>query len=223
MSDPPTNRALQDKVLIVDDRIAICGSANINDRSQLGYHDSELAIVMEDEDMIDSVMDGKEYKAGRHAATLRRMLWREHMGLLHPQAINASDDPNAQPPNVCPNDPHDSGEDEKQYKFVEDPLSDEVWKQWTESATTNTQVFRHLFHADPDNEIKNFDDYANFLPRKNMKQGHLYDPYIPVEDVKRHLDRIKGHLVWMPLDFLKDAEMAERGLQVNQYTESVYT
>jgi hypothetical protein len=29
--------------------------------------------------------------------------------------------------------------------------------------------------------------------------------------------------VWMPLDFLRDAEMAEKGLQVNSWTESVYT
>ena len=36
------------KLMIVDDRIAICGSSNLNDRSQLGSHDSELAIVMED-------------------------------------------------------------------------------------------------------------------------------------------------------------------------------
>jgi len=27
----------------------------------------------------------------------------------------------------------------------------------------------------------------------------------------------------MPLDFLKDAEMAEKGLQINSWTESVYT
>jgi phospholipase D1/2 len=29
--------------------------------------------------------------------------------------------------------------------------------------------------------------------------------------------------VWMPLEFLKDAEMAEKGLQINQFTESVFT
>jgi len=46
---------------------------------------------------------------------------------------------------------------------------------------------------------------------------------MPAEDAKKKLDQIKGHLVWMPLDFLKDAEMAEKGLQVNSWTESVYT
>lgn len=42
-------------------------------------------------------------------------------------------------------------------------------------------------------------------------------------EIRKKLDKVKGHLVWMPLDFLKDANMAEVGLQVNQFTESVYT
>lgn len=228
-SDPDSERAHfiqeelypHDKVLIADDRIAICGSSNINDRSQLGYHDSELSIVMEDTDMIDSTMDGKPWKAGRHAASLRRTLWREHMGLLPPQPLEAEDDPNAQPPDV-PNDVGDSGEFGKYYNFVADPLSDEVWDMWTSRATTNTEVFRSLFHADPDDNIKTFEDYDCFVP-KSQKQGHLHDPFQPVQRIKQELDRIKGHLVWMPLDFLKDAQMAERGIAFNSYTESIYT
>ena len=46
---------------------------------------------------------------------------------------------------------------------------------------------------------------------------------MPPEDARAKLAEIKGHLVWMPLEFLKNAEMAERGLQVNSLTESVYT
>lgn len=30
------------KVMIIDDQTVICGSANCNDRSMLGYHDSEI-------------------------------------------------------------------------------------------------------------------------------------------------------------------------------------
>ena len=46
---------------------------------------------------------------------------------------------------------------------------------------------------------------------------------MPGEEVRKKLEQIKGHLVWMPLLFLHDAEMAERGMQVNSVTESVYT
>ncbi|KAL8855467.1 MAG: hypothetical protein Q9198_010843, partial [Flavoplaca austrocitrina] len=42
------------KVLIADDRVVICGSANLNDRSQNGDHDSEIAIIVEDPTPIDS-------------------------------------------------------------------------------------------------------------------------------------------------------------------------
>lgn len=33
--------------MIVDDRLMICGSANINDRSLIGKRDSEIAVVIE--------------------------------------------------------------------------------------------------------------------------------------------------------------------------------
>ncbi|KAK6827369.1 Phospholipase D1 [Apiospora arundinis] len=209
------------KLLIVDDRIAICGSSNLNDRSQEGHHDSELSIVMEDTDLIPSVMDGQQTKVGRHAATLRRYLWREHLGLLPPQELDAKDDVNAMPPgDQFPQNYHDQ---EETYKFVEDPLSDELWDMWTGNATKNTEIFRHLFHADPDDHVKTFKDYDTFLPPKGVKAGHIFDRFLPPDDVRSKLDQIKGHLVWMPLDFLRDDNMAETGLQVNQITESVYT
>ncbi|RFU30953.1 hypothetical protein B7463_g5385, partial [Scytalidium lignicola] len=69
------------KVIIVDDRIALIGSANINERSMLGSRDSECAAVVRDTDMIWSVMDGEPYLVGRFAYTLRMRLMREHLGL----------------------------------------------------------------------------------------------------------------------------------------------
>ncbi|KAF2842579.1 phospholipase D [Patellaria atrata CBS 101060] len=230
------------KILIVDDKTVICGSSNINDRSQLGFHDSELSIVMTDTKFIDSTMNGEPYQAGFHAATLRRYLWREHLGLLPAQDLTPGDETNAFPPGDSPNTVYEGEE----YEFVADPLSDRLWKTWTEQATVNTEVFRDLFHADPDNCIKTFDDYHTFLPNdisvaelskarekgksdppkdnpEPHKQGHIYDMKRDVKEIKQQLDRIRGHLVWMPLDFLCEAEMAEKGLQVNVYTESIYT
>ncbi|KAF8500767.1 phospholipase D [Russula emetica] len=69
------------KVCIVDDRLAIIGSANINERSQRGDRDSELAAVIRDTDMIDGKMDGKPFKVGRFAHSLRVRLMREHIGI----------------------------------------------------------------------------------------------------------------------------------------------
>ena len=136
------------KLLIADDRVVICGSSNLNDRSQLGYHDSELSIVMEDTKRFASTMDGKPFEAGWHAGSLRRYLWREHLGLLPPQELDAEKDPNAQPP--ADDSPNDAWDKEESWKAVEDPLGDELWDMWTSQATTNTEMFRQLFHADPD-------------------------------------------------------------------------
>ena len=41
-----------------------------------GDGDSEICIVVEDDDMIDSTMNGQPYKVGRFAATLRRHLYK---------------------------------------------------------------------------------------------------------------------------------------------------
>ena len=206
------------KLLIVDDRIVVCGSSNLNDRSQLGSHDSELSIVLEDTKVIDSTMDGVPFKAGYHAATLRRHLWREHLGLIEAQTLDASKDPNAQPPTDCPN----NIETNEEFEFVADPLSDEVWNLWTSQASKNTEIYRFLFRADPDDFIKSWAEYDHFAPGKLLKQGHLHDPFMPVADVRTKLDEIRGHLVWMPLDFLCNETMAVKGIQFNAYTEVCY-
>ncbi|KAF5026180.1 hypothetical protein F66182_1744 [Fusarium sp. NRRL 66182] len=69
------------KTIIVDDRVALIGSANINERSMLGSRDSECAAIVRDTDMINSTMAGRPYQVGRFAHTLRLRLMREHLGL----------------------------------------------------------------------------------------------------------------------------------------------
>ncbi|KAL2862930.1 phospholipase D [Aspergillus lucknowensis] len=69
------------KCMVVDDRAAIIGSANINERSMLGSRDSEVAAVVRDTDMIWSTMNGRPYLVGRFPHTLRMRLMREHLGI----------------------------------------------------------------------------------------------------------------------------------------------
>ncbi|ORY65461.1 uncharacterized protein BCR38DRAFT_409153 [Pseudomassariella vexata] len=69
------------KTIIVDDRVALIGSANINERSMNGNRDSECAAIVSDTDMIQSTMGGEPYQVGRFAHTLRMRLMREHLGL----------------------------------------------------------------------------------------------------------------------------------------------
>lgn len=214
--------------MTVDDKVAIIGSSNINDRSQLGSHDSEMSIVIEDTHTITSTMDGTEFPAARFAATLRRQLWREHLGLLPPETLDASKDPNALPPGSGGEDsaPNYYDEGTEEDLLVRDPLDDKLWKMWTGNATRNTDIYRELFHCDPDDNIKTWEDYDTFLPRgDDVKSGHLFvdEKTMGTKEVKKKLSQVRGHLVWMPLEFLCEEELAEKGLGMNAWTESIYT
>ncbi|QSL67046.1 hypothetical protein MERGE_001433 [Pneumocystis wakefieldiae] len=69
------------KCMIVDDRICIIGSANINERSMRGNRDSEIAAIVRDTEMQLSTMAGKSYMVGKFSYTLRVRLMTEHLGI----------------------------------------------------------------------------------------------------------------------------------------------
>ncbi|KAK9471730.1 uncharacterized protein V1510DRAFT_396593 [Dipodascopsis tothii] len=69
------------KIMVVDDRVAIIGSANINERSMRGNRDSEVAAFVRDMDQFESRMGGQPYMVGRFPHTLRVRLMREHLGI----------------------------------------------------------------------------------------------------------------------------------------------
>ena len=71
------------KLLIADDRVAILGSANINDRSQLGNRDSELAVVIRDDEQISVKSDGIHQDfVSANVHRLRIRLWKKLFGLM---------------------------------------------------------------------------------------------------------------------------------------------
>ncbi|KAG7663028.1 SPO14 [[Candida] subhashii] len=69
------------KAMVVDDRTAIIGSANINERSMRGVRDSEIAAIVQDKEQVNTMMNGEPFKAGKFAHTLRMRLMREHLGV----------------------------------------------------------------------------------------------------------------------------------------------
>jgi phospholipase D1/2 len=88
------------KLLIADDRVAVLGSANINDRSLLGDRDSELAVVIRDDTPAMARLDGKrEEQVSAVVHQLRKDLWSKHFGgmaaevraghLLSPGVLNS--------------------------------------------------------------------------------------------------------------------------------------
>ena len=229
------------KVLIADDRTVICGSANLNDRSQLGDHDSEIALVIQDSQSVDSMMNGQPWQATKFAATLRRQLFRKHVGLLAPQNMEQPDHnfETIAVPNV-----YSFGTRED--KAVMDPLSDQFLELWNGTAKQNSEAFGRIFHPVPHDSVRTWKQYDAFYEcffnkadeeatGKEGKQtpakyrwGHVVaDNFSPgqqgLKEMKDLLSTIKGNLVEMPLNFLIEENIAKQGLSLNALTEPIYT
>ena len=107
---------IHSKLMIIDDKKAVIGSANVNDRSMMGYKDSEICMIVEDTLHLDSTMDGRPYKAGPFCFNLRMKTWGDNMGL--------------------------KAED---YGVMEDPLCDEFWDRFKGLARNNTRLYEMAF------------------------------------------------------------------------------
>ncbi|KAG6872615.1 hypothetical protein C0995_008273 [Termitomyces sp. Mi166 len=191
---------IHSKVMIVDDDKVIMGSANINDRSQKGDGDSEICLVVEDNDKIDSFMDGQPYRAGRFAATLRRKLFREHLGLIPPQVVT---DGNPRVTSFMRPAPHHN-EDEtglEQDALVADPLNDDTVLLFQKTAIENRKIFTEIFRPVPTNLVRSWAAYDNYVPK--VKTGHVV-PGVDLQRLKDRLAGVRGALVECPLDFLID-------------------
>ncbi|KAI8393433.1 uncharacterized protein BYT42DRAFT_551022 [Radiomyces spectabilis] len=208
------------KLLIADDRVVIMGSANLNDRSQCGDRDSEIAMIVEDQDMIASQMNGEPYPAARFAATLRRQLWKEHLGLLPDQPLDIVD--NAMLPLPVPQiDWTDTEED----RMVMDPLDEDTLSLWYNTAATNTEAFRNVFHCVPEASVTNWDQYKAFAPDpEKIEIGHIYDPNMSVKEIRQNLSRIRGHLVEFPYTFLENINLKDEAIPfIDDAMQELYT
>ncbi|XP_041354686.1 phospholipase D1-like [Gigantopelta aegis] len=137
------------KMMIVDDDTVIIGSANINDRSLLGKRDSEIAILVEDrpDNKFPVRINGKVHMAGKFASSLRRTIFREHLG-LRDDHVNITDI-------VC----------DDFYKDV-----------WIKQAATNTTMFDKVFHCIPCDCVHKYSDLKqyqaeNALVNTDMRQA----------------------------------------------------
>ena len=72
---------IHSKLLIVDDRHVIMGSANINDRSQSGKRDSEIAVMLLDNAQEKAVLRESVTTVNTVARKLRMDIWTKHFGL----------------------------------------------------------------------------------------------------------------------------------------------
>jgi len=189
---------IHSKVMIVDDRRVIMGSANINERSQKGDGDSEIALVVEDQDMMHSTMNGIPYPVARFATTLRRQLYKEHLGLIPPQTCDSRHPTVTNAMRPAPIAQDDTTQFDKDH-LVADPLVHQTDQLWKETARKNREIFTEIFHPVPTNLVQNAEVYDRYIPMG--KVGHVVKG-APLSRVKDRLSLVKGALVECPLDFL---------------------
>ena len=157
------------KLMIVDDRIAIIGSANVNDRSMLGDRDSEVDVIIEDKDMIDGIMNGKSYHVGKFSHGLRVHLMKEHLGLM------------------------DGGNGEIDLG-VEDPLAGNFFSRLSAVASSNTKVYETVFYR---KIIPTSPDSWTFEEMEEWKTHEGHAVMYP-EQSKEELRKIQGNIVLFP-------------------------
>ncbi|XP_066518510.1 phospholipase D1a isoform X2 [Hoplias malabaricus] len=130
------------KLLIADDNTVIIGSANINDRSLLGKRDSEVAVVIQDQLMVPSVMDGKEYSAGKFALQLRLECFRMVLGAFTDPCVD-----------------------------VQDPISDRFYKEvWMTTAARNATIYEKVFRCLPSSLVRNIPELLSFQTKPGLEK-----------------------------------------------------
>lgn len=196
-----------DKVMIVDDRLAIIGSANINERSMRGDRDSELACVVRDEDQLPSTMAGAPYSVGRFPHTLRMRLMREHLGVDVDAIDRALRD---RRPYVDPA-PAETWPDDRP-RITADSMLDPVasYDVWAAAAAYNTEVYRQVFQCMPDDTVTTWAAYKNTAVHSDKLARSTYDSMHPnvfsaeaVEAMVAQLQTLCGFLIEFPLHFLE--------------------
>ena len=96
------------------------------------------------------------------AATLRRQLWKQHLGLIAPQFCPGPITPAMRPVGIKPDDQTDSWQDARVAVSLfllsssvvsdsrqQDPISDSTLGLWNATAEKNTEAFDNVFHVVP--------------------------------------------------------------------------
>lgn len=162
------------KIMIVDDRKTIIGSANINDRSMLGSRDSEVAVMIEDVDMIEGQMNGHPYQVGKFSHSLRSHLLKEHLGLLNEKNNEAST------------------------LEVEDPLTDTFREAIFVLAMENTHIYELMFQGEVE-VAKEIQDCETFMHWRSEIGFARSKP----ELAKKELEKVRGRIVAFSVHFLQ--------------------
>lgn len=215
---------IHSKLLIVDDRVVVCGSSNINDRSMAGDHDSEIAMVIEAPQDFETPVGGAPTYVAKFATTLRRHLMRKHLGLVRPQSLTDSIAGSAFTPEMSPlpvQNAYDFGSEED--RIVADPLDENLWNYTMNVARANEDVFEDVFHVYPTNKARNWTEYTAWTGEVSST-CHVTKKYLnDAAGIRTRLSEVKGHIVPMAHDFLVEEKvLVKPGIQYNDFVSDLY-
>jgi len=171
------------------------------------------------------VISNKKWPVSPFASSLRRRLIREHLGLLPPDYVDHVTQ-NSHP--LPATNQYDWGS--KEDLLVQDPLSPDFWRVLNGTAKTNTEVFRDVFHAVPDdggisakrfmltNLVRTTEEYDNFVTKTEV--DHVADYSMPLSYIVNRLSEVRGHVVEMPLHYMENVQLIAPGinLEINAVT-----
>lgn len=175
---------IHSKLLIVDDAVAIVGSANINDRSLTGNGDTEIAAVVVDDEGVElRDLGSPQFKVvtRKFARELRRSLWEKHFGFaLNEKAYfdtverarraNVPGHPlpaGALPPRLRTNENLVKSAGHDWQKILDLPCHPDTVKAIQKIASNNAKAYEAVFLHTPRNGMKGFEDIL----------GHFSYPY----------------------------------------------
>lgn len=143
--------------MIIDDRMAICGSANINDRSLLGQRDSEFCIVINDREEDDGQFAGQRVRIGKFCSSWRKKLFeyveKTHIGFRRFQR----DSPffsRRMLLGIQFENPRNIN--------INDPVSDEFYRFFRDTARKNTLIYEEVLGTIPSDKIRKFHDVGPY-------------------------------------------------------------
>ncbi|MCF7750823.1 hypothetical protein KQ945_08695 [Bacillus subtilis subsp. subtilis] len=148
------------KLLIVDDAVAIIGSANCNDRSLEGTGDTEIAAIIVDTDStVRNLGNGVMVGTRRFARDLRLRLWKKFLGKsieVGPVPGRVDKDQgytnaagSACHPPIRPN--------QDDVSFIEQPAGRACWQAIQKLADANAAAFEEVFQNVPRNSMGSYD------------------------------------------------------------------
>jgi phospholipase D1/2 len=184
---------IHSKLLIVDDAVAIVGSANINDRSLTGNGDTEIAAVVVDTEGVELRDLGSPtmtVQTRKFARELRRQLWEKHFGFL----IRSTDEKNTayfnstfrarqatgemgarleHPPRLKMTELLIEKIGKAQWQeMLDKPCAPNVVKAVQRIAAHNATIYEQVFQHTPRNSLTTFAACTNFF---TLPYAALYD------------------------------------------------